>query len=162
MRVCYTGRDAEFRRIVEEFTPVVAFDDQPCDLGLSIIGSHIFTADEIARARCGIANLHLAPLPEYRGRYSAAHAINEGAMTFGVTLHYVDEGIDTGPIIAEDRFAFSTRDVEYLKDAARLVGMRLLRSWLPGLLEAAERGERLPAQPQDESRARYFSRAERP
>lgn len=129
-----------------------------CDLGVSIGGSHIFTAAEIARAHCGIVNLHFAPLPRYRGRYSAGHALRNGETYFGVTLHYIDEGIDTGPIIAERLFSIEDDTVDSLRAKAFSAGQVLFESWAPRLVEAAAVGERVPSWRQDESKARYYNR----
>lgn len=46
----------------------------------------------------GAINLHFAPLPKYRGCYPIPWAIIEGNAA-GVTLHWMDKGIDTGDII---------------------------------------------------------------
>lgn len=59
---------------------------------------HIDVANEIA------INLHMAPLPEYRGCNQFSFAIFNQASTFGTTLHRLESGIDNGAIIAERRF----------------------------------------------------------
>ncbi|MDF0531166.1 amino acid adenylation domain-containing protein [Tsukamurella sp. 8F] len=53
-----------------------------------------------------ILNVHGGPLPEYRGlpMASAAYAILNGEKRFGVTVHRVDAGIDTGEIVAQRMF----------------------------------------------------------
>lgn len=158
--VAYTGRpELDGREALGEveFRPL----GSSCDLGVSIGGSHIFTSDEIARAWCGIVNLHFAPLPQYRGRYSAGHALRNGETWFGVTLHYVDAGIDTGPIIAERLFPIEPT-VDSLRARAFSVGMALWEAWAPRLVDAAKRGERVPSWAQDETKARYYSRGQRP
>lgn len=153
--VAYTGRPelAVCREWLAARSRLVPFE-AGFDLGISAAGTRIFTRDEIARARLGIVNLHLAPLPEYRGRFSATHAILNGT-EYGVTAHYVDEGIDTGPIIAERRFPILSDDTAgSLRIRALAEGTRLFLGILPLLLM----GKRLPSRPQDESRARYFDR----
>ena len=49
-------------------------------------------------------NLHMAPLPEYRGCNQFTHAILDEKDYFGTTIHVIDEGIDSGDILFEDRF----------------------------------------------------------
>ncbi|ACS78656.1 formyltransferase family protein [Maridesulfovibrio salexigens] len=49
-------------------------------------------------------NLHMAPLPEYRGCNQFSHAILDGKKIFGTTLHVIDEQIDHGDILFEKRF----------------------------------------------------------
>lgn len=49
-----------------------------------------------------IVNLHPALLPAFPGTTSIADAIAYGVKVTGVTVHFVDEGLDTGPIIAQE------------------------------------------------------------
>lgn len=163
LTVAYAGRDElkPCRWLLEKsVTRIVSPPiSRPVDLGISAAGTHIFSREEIAFARCGIVNLHLAPLPEYRGRYSATHAILNREELYGVALHYVDEGIDTGPIIAEHRFPISpTVTAAELRARALIEGARLFALHLPDLLVAAVCGESVWAFPQDESRASYYDR----
>jgi len=60
-----------------------------------------------------IYNVHGGPLPGYRGLPLAlvAHAILNGEREFAATLHEVDAGIDTGPVVDEERFAIEPDDV---------------------------------------------------
>ncbi|PWB39049.1 MAG: hypothetical protein C3F02_00310 [Parcubacteria group bacterium] len=60
---------------------------------------HIDVAKQIA------INLHMAPLPEYRGCNQFSFAIINDDKVFGTTLHRLEAGIDSGDIIAEKRFA---------------------------------------------------------
>lgn len=161
LTIAYTGRDelARCRTLIEEFGEDVTEFGGPADVGVSAAGSHIFRAAEIARCRFGIVNLHLAPLPEYRGRYSAGHALANGDVTYAVTLHYIDEGIDTGPVIARSEFPIAPGEtVASLRARAVDEGLALFERVLPHLLRAAHNGHGLPASPQDESRARYYDR----
>ncbi len=49
-----------------------------------------------------IMNIHPSLLPAYPGRHAVADALAAGASVTGVTVHLVDEGIDTGPILAQE------------------------------------------------------------
>ena len=44
-------------------------------------------------------NIHFSKLPEYKGMYTSAWPLLTGTNASGVTLHKIDEGIDTGEII---------------------------------------------------------------
>jgi phosphoribosylglycinamide formyltransferase-1 len=58
---------------------------------------------EFVRAFRGrILNLHPALLPAFPGTTSISDAVHHGAKVTGVTVHFVDEGLDTGPIIAQE------------------------------------------------------------
>ena len=50
----------------------------------------------------GVINCHAGALPFYRGRNILNWALINGENRFGVTVHYMDEGIDTGPILQQD------------------------------------------------------------
>lgn len=63
-------------------------------------------------------NLHFSKLPQYKGVYPAIHPILRGEKSHGVTLHKIDEGIDTGNIIAQATFNIKLDDTArdlYLK-----------------------------------------------
>lgn len=60
-----------------------------------------------------IINLHPALLPSFPGAHGIADAYNYGVKVFGITIHFVDEGVDTGKII--NQFAFHTEDDDTLE-----------------------------------------------
>lgn len=68
-------------------------------IGLSILFGYILSGTFIRRFPSGVINLHLAYLPYNRGAYPNIWSIVEDHPA-GVSLHYLDEGIDTGDIIA--------------------------------------------------------------
>ena len=47
-------------------------------------------------------NLHPALLPAFPGTTSIGDAVGYGVKVTGVTVHFVDEGLDTGPVIAQE------------------------------------------------------------
>jgi phosphoribosylglycinamide formyltransferase-1 len=55
----------------------------------------------LARFPQRIINVHPALLPAFRGIGAVEQAIDYGVKVFGVTVHFVDEGVDTGPIILQ-------------------------------------------------------------
>lgn len=84
-------------------------DDIPeCDFILSIQYHDILRKKNIQKARSLAVNLHLAPIPEYRGCNQFSFAIMNDEKEFGVTLHKIDERIDHGDIIGEKRFEIPT------------------------------------------------------
>jgi len=71
------------------------------DLAVSTNFSHILKNPAMDTPRRGTWNLHKSKLPEYRGMAPAFYALLGGASEVGVTLHVMDEGVDTGPTIAQ-------------------------------------------------------------
>ena len=53
-----------------------------------------------------IINIHPALLPSFKGAHGIADAYNYGVKVFGVTIHYVDSGMDSGRIIAQRAFDY--------------------------------------------------------
>jgi methionyl-tRNA formyltransferase len=69
------------------------------DLGLMIGFPFKLSPTTIDQFENGIVNLHQAPLPYYRGFGCLEHAILRGDDRYGVSLHFVDTHLNTGPII---------------------------------------------------------------
>jgi methionyl-tRNA formyltransferase len=76
-----------------------------CDIIYSVQHHEILKQEHIDRARQVAVNLHMAPLPEYRGSNQFSYAIIEGMEEFGTTIHKIDTGIDHGDILFQKRFA---------------------------------------------------------
>ncbi|HEY5977900.1 MAG TPA: phosphoribosylglycinamide formyltransferase [Solirubrobacterales bacterium] len=55
----------------------------------------------VARFRNRIVNVHPALLPSFPGLDAIGQALEAGVETTGVTVHFVDEGVDTGPVILQ-------------------------------------------------------------
>ena len=94
----------------------------------------ILDAPFIARFRDRIINVHPSLLPAFPGLGAVQQALDYGVKVFGVTVHFVDEGVDTGAIILQraidlppdaDATALSppSRPVEHalLPEAVRLI-----------------------------------------
>jgi phosphoribosylglycinamide formyltransferase 1 len=61
----------------------------------------ILDAGFIARFRDRILNVHPSLLPAFPGVRAIEQALDHGVKVFGVTVHFVDEGVDTGPIVLQ-------------------------------------------------------------
>lgn len=61
----------------------------------------ILSADFLARFIGRVVNTHPALLPSFPGAHAVADALAYGVRVSGVTVHFVDEGVDTGPVIAQ-------------------------------------------------------------
>ena len=74
-----------------------------------------------------IVNTHSAPLPEFPGAHPIEDVLAAGVDETAATIHYVDEGIDTGPVIAAERVPVRPEDtVDTLRERVQAVEHRLL------------------------------------
>ena len=102
----------------------------------------------------GIVNLHTGKLPEYRGANVLQWVLIQGERETAITLHYVDRGIDTGPVIDERKIVIDPEDTAFTLSAKMIeASLPLLKQWVPQLLE-----KRCQAREQDESRAKIWPR----
>lgn len=93
--------DPDFRKRIEEFG---------VDVNVSMSFNQIIKKDLIHLAPQGFINCHAGLLPFYRGRNILNWALINGEKEFGVTVMYVDEGIDTGDIILQGKFPITDED----------------------------------------------------
>ena len=61
----------------------------------------LLNAGFVRRFRNRIINVHPALLPAFPGLDAIGQAIAHGVRVTGVTVHFVDEGVDTGPILLQ-------------------------------------------------------------
>lgn len=72
-----------------------------CDLFVSMSFNQIFKKEIINLPKLKTINCHAGKLPFYRGRNILNWALINDEKDFGITVHYIDEGIDTGDIILQ-------------------------------------------------------------
>jgi phosphoribosylglycinamide formyltransferase 1 len=74
-----------------------------------------------------IVNTHSAPLPEFPGAHPIEDVLAAGVPETAATVHYVDEGVDTGPVIAAEPVPVHEDDtVDSLRERVQAVEHRLL------------------------------------
>ncbi|CAB4688277.1 unannotated protein [freshwater metagenome] len=61
----------------------------------------ILPANFVAALKGKLINTHPSLLPDFKGAHAVRDALAAGATKTGVTIHYVDEGVDTGEIIVQ-------------------------------------------------------------
>ncbi len=82
----------------------------------------ILSPDFVAAYKDRIVNIHPSLLPHFPGKDGYGDAFRANVPVSGVTLHYVDDGIDTGPIIAQRTFP---REKDDTLETFRARGMEL-------------------------------------
>jgi len=93
------------------------------DLLVSILGNQIFKEPIINLAPKGCINLHTALLPKYRGLMPSFWVLKNKEKYTGVSVFFVDEGIDSGPIIVQKKVEIGDRTQEELIRYTKKIGM---------------------------------------
>jgi phosphoribosylglycinamide formyltransferase 1 len=84
-------------------------------------------AEFIGRFRNAIVNVHPALLPAFAGVHAIEQALEYGVKVAGVTVHFVDEGVDSGPIILQRSFELSyPRDIAAVEQKVHQIEHELL------------------------------------
>lgn len=92
---------AEFKQMIMEFK---------ADLFISMSFNQIFKQELIEMPLLKTINCHAGKLPFYRGRNILNWALINDEKEFGITVHYMDTGIDTGDIILQKTFPICDTD----------------------------------------------------
>lgn len=130
------------------------------DVFLSCQLSVIVNAQTCAFMRNRLLNFHFGPLPRYRGASPISHAILRDEARHGTTLHLIDAGIDTGPVIDIEYFDLDSHTNFDAYQACTKAGSDLLERHLRSIRAEIEQRRTLAglARSQDDSGAQYFSR----
>jgi len=111
----------------------------------------ILKPDILRLPRRGCINVHASLLPRWRGASPLQSALLAGDATSGVTIMVMDEGMDTGPLLAQRATPILPTDTGAdLSQRLASLGADLLIETLPGWLDAT-----LPATPQEERLATH-------
>lgn len=121
------------------------------DLAISVFYDRILPPEFLRRFGC-VLNLHNGPLPRYRGVSPINWALKNGEASHGVTIHEITPGIDDGPVVAQLQYSIypAFDEVEDVYRRALAYGWTLFEQTMPLL-------DRIEADPQDHSRATYYS-----
>lgn len=96
------------------------------DLLISILGNQIFKKPLIELASKGCINLHTALLPKYRGLMPTFWVLKNNEKYTGVSVFFVDEGIDSGPIILQEKIEIRNKTQQQLIKETKQIGMNLI------------------------------------
>ena len=103
----------------------------PIDLGMLVWWPKLIRRAIIEKARVGFLNTHPSLLPYNRGKHSSFWALKEQA-PFGVSLHMVDERVDSGDIVAQRPVGYCWEDTaETLYGKAQTAMVELIRDTYP-------------------------------
>ena len=131
-------RQAWNRRLAEELMEC-APDVIVCAGFMRVVGP------DVVKAFPGkIINSHPALLPSFPGAHAVRDALSYGVKVTGCTIHIVDEGVDTGPILAQQPVSVQAADSEQtlherIKEVERVLLVDVLHKFLSGKVSTVGR-----------------------
>ena len=140
--------DEDFRAFLEGCAP---------ELIVVVAYGKILPREVLEYPKHGCINLHVSLLPKYRGAAPMQRAIMAGERETGVTVMYMNEGLDTGDIISSESFPISsTDDFEAIHDRSAMIGSALLSRTVDEIEAGVAKRT-----PQDDSQASYAAKVEK-
>eukprot|EP00928_Gymnodinium_smaydae_P076677 TRINITY_DN5973_c1_g2_i4.p1 TRINITY_DN5973_c1_g2~~TRINITY_DN5973_c1_g2_i4.p1 ORF type:complete len:381 (-),score=32.02 TRINITY_DN5973_c1_g2_i4:369-1511(-) len=140
--ICASPNSEQVLMLMDEIKP---------DVSLSVQCRTIMKADVLSKAMRTV-NVHNAPLPLLRGCDPFAWAIHDGLDFFGVTLHDVDLGVDSGAIIGQRHWELQNMTTAWdVFLRAQEESVALLETWIPKLVADSS----LPAENQNRKFSSY-------
>lgn len=143
----------EKETFVEQVVQII--DEHHVTLGLMMTFPYKIPSSVYNLPLKGFYNVHPGPLPAYRGADPVFQQIKNKEKQAGVTIHKLNEGIDTGPVVIHEMLKIETKDTygmlttKLANLAARLTGT---------LIKLVDFDLAIPSRPQNETSARYFKR----
>jgi methionyl-tRNA formyltransferase len=142
---CEQVRDTAFAEVIRR---------ERVDLLVNVHGLYILPEAVVSAPLIGSFNLHPGPLPRYAGLNAPSWAIYHGERTHGVTLHWMDAGIDSGPIAYAEEFPIDPDETGLtLTGKCIRAGIPLVHDLLAGALKAE-----IPRRIQPMALRRYYGR----
>ena len=122
---CHTGREER------DLAMASWLEEHEVELVVLAGYMHLLTKPFLERFPARIVNVHPSLLPAFPGGHAIADALAAGVEETGVTVHHVDEGLDTGDVIAQEAVPVEPR--ETLEARIHAVEHRLLPEVVRGL-----------------------------
>ncbi len=141
-------KDEAFAALLSEICP---------DLIVVVAFGKILPKSVLDYPKYGCINLHVSLLPKYRGAAPMQRAIINGDSETGVTVMYMNEGLDTGDIISVEKFPIGNEDnFEDIHDRSALAGGALLSKTITEIFR-----DEAKRTPQNDADATYAAKIEK-
>jgi len=136
------------KKIREEYEEIVSLEP---DIIITCAYGQIIPKEILNAPRLGCINVHASLLPKLRGGAPIHRAIINGLSKTGITIMYMNEGMDKGDIISQREIAIEDDDTaQTLHDKLSVLGRDLLLDTLPSIIDGTNKRV-----PQEESEATY-------
>ncbi|GAB2809464.1 methionyl-tRNA formyltransferase [Ferruginibacter profundus] len=141
----------------ENFAAAVqqAIDKYAPALGLVFTFSYKIPAAVYTLLSKGFFNIHPGPLPAYRGPDPVFQQIKNKEPYAAVSIHKLDDGFDTGPVVMLDKIQLAVTDTYGM--LSKKLG-ELASAMVTTLMKMAEFGSSIPARQQDHSKAQFYKK----
>ena len=135
-------------KIRKEYEPVI---EKNADIIVTCAYGQIIPEVILNNPRLGCINVHASLLPRLRGGAPLHNALIDGEEKTGITIMYMDKGMDTGDIISTKEYVIKDTDnVGTIHDTLSIMGRDLLKETLPKIIDGTN--DRIP---QDNEKATY-------
>ena len=105
------------------------------DVIITCAYGQIVSKDILDIPKYGCINIHASLLPKYRGGAPIHYALINGEEETGVTLMYMDEGMDTGDMLVSERIKIEDNDnIEILSDKLSVLGSKMIVNYLEDII----------------------------
>lgn len=112
--------------------------EKQIQIGLSTFCSRLIPDNIIKQFKLGITNIHFSLLPKYRGQFPTVHAIYNGETVTGVTLHWINSGVDSGDIILQSNIQIDVNETGFsLFNKTLEVGVKMFNQQLDFLINSS-------------------------
>lgn len=101
--------------------------DFQAEVGIVVAYGKLLPIPVLKATKHGMINIHFSLLPAYRGAAPIQWALINGESETGVTLFWLDEGMDTGPIFLQQKVAVGDSDAEGLRQRLVTLGVEMLQ-----------------------------------
>lgn len=127
----------------KDYESKAAFESEIADLldslnvELVCLAGYMRLIGEVLLARYGgrIINIHPSLLPAFKGAHAVEQAFEYGVKVYGVSIHYVDQSLDGGKIIAQRAYAYEGDDIEEVRRMGHEIEYELYVDTIKKILE---------------------------
>lgn len=143
-------------KVCKDFSAII--DAKP-DVIVTCAYGQIVSKEILDIPKYGCINIHASLLPKYRGGAPIHYALINGEEETGITLMYMDEGMDTGDMLVSESVKIDDNDnIETLSDKLSLLGADMISRYLEDIIEG--KVERIKQDNEKASFARIIKRSD--